>query len=264
MSYIEPAIIGSLCNATEIVGLDINDTLLIEVQSCNTSSGECGFNLDSLSPPNLVVINFTNKGILMLSKDSVIMFFFLSDSSIGEPVLLETSQSYNLMLDTTCQGQLIIRSISSMGTRKDTAIDNTAFLTRNTVSGRQVVRLHTDYINEIRGEFGSNTEWVIVQEVCIAVLCDGREIADMFGMRGLVSISSSSSEGQCEETVWFNYCSPTQTTIVIIAANLMRVAPNCTYHVPQPPSSSTQEGMNIITVVGVCCFCVNTTHSCGL
>ena len=60
----EPATFEQTCNETELVGLVANGTILVEIQACN-ERGECGFNLPSVSPPNLIAINFTNEGKLI-------------------------------------------------------------------------------------------------------------------------------------------------------------------------------------------------------
>ena len=64
LNYTEPATISSSCNETEIIGLKLNSTLFIEVQSCN-SEGQCGFSLHSASAPNLIAIDFKNTGELL-------------------------------------------------------------------------------------------------------------------------------------------------------------------------------------------------------
>lgn len=100
---------------------------------------------------------------------------------------------------------MIIRTISSLGTRKDTTIRQTPYLTENYFSDRIDVRLVTSYKSDIRDEFGEDTEWAILQEVCIAVVCGGDEIAEIFGLRRVIVLTANVIEGQCRDS--FNYYS---------------------------------------------------------
>ena len=83
-----------------------------------------------------------------------------------------------------------------MGIRKDTGYRQTPYINEN-VAGDQAFSLKTSYMDDIRQEYGSDTEWVILQEICIAVVCGGNEIAKIFGSRRIITLTSNAIKGQC-------------------------------------------------------------------
>ena len=101
-----------------------------------------------------------------------------------------------LTLNTSsCDGQLIIRTLSSLGTRKDTRVGQTAYLTDTTTADHIDISLSSTYMTDIRSEFGEDTEWVILQEICIAFVCGGDEIAEIFGLRRVITLNVNPIEG---------------------------------------------------------------------
>ena len=129
-----------------------------------------------------------------------------------------------------------------MGIRKDTGYRQTPYINEN-VAGGQAFSLKTSYMDDIQQEYGSDTEWVILQEICIAVVCDGNEIAEIFGSRRIITLTGNAIEGQCVNS--FELLKISFKTMCYFPLSVP-IAPNCTYLIPETPTSSTLEGMNTI------------------
>ena len=85
----------------------------------------------------------------------------------------------------------------------DSVISSTSYLTSSTVGGKIQLQLANNYVQLIQQKLGDATKWLVVQEMCTAIVCDGRETAEIFGFRGVISVNDNSGiEGEVTSLVY--------------------------------------------------------------